>query len=80
MLSDKKELLNKIKEEFPEIFLDNLIVLSLLTATILRCEEYDKNSLPVRYVLFEKQGNIPGKKARLIKMLNQLSLNPWNLK
>ena len=70
MLQSTEEALEKLREEFPSIFDGDEIPISLLMKEIVFCDEYDKNV--VRCVLFEKIGNVIGRRAKLLKLFNKL--------
>jgi hypothetical protein len=73
MTKSTHELLLELKNEFPEIFDKEEISLSRLGKAIRFCEEYDRHTV-VRSVLLEKQGNITGKKQRLLNFFIKLDL------
>lgn len=72
MATNVAEIMNQLKEEFPEIFIGDDISIVQLSFQLEVLEKYDKDT-PVRYVLIEKEGNIVGKKIRLLKLFNKLS-------
>jgi hypothetical protein len=72
MYKNRDDILVQLKEENPEIFNDNeVIYLKNISSELQYLDELDKIFI-TRSVIFEKTGNIYGRKAKLIKLLNRL--------
>ena len=70
------QIINQLKLEFPEIFTEygdiSLLLLSSSITLHSNTKEAD-DDIFVRIVIFEKVGNIYGKKNRLLKLISKLS-------
>jgi len=73
----KEEILNKIFDKFPDIFVNQHnsnegISVNLLAQKLKQFQILDID-FPIRFVLFEKTGNLSGRNIELLKLFHQLS-------